>query len=416
MANVFKWVNWLMLDTLDVLKSKRALSALFNDDAQGEFEKDFAVGTTIRRKYPQRYLITDGLTYAPQGLDRRETTITMQQPFGVHFEYESFEKALYMERGEEALRREYVEPAASQIEAEIESRCALWAYQHASNVVGALHTTPTTYDATSAAARQILQENGCPNSKERGIFVPPAAMRGIKTTNIGLQNPQKDISKQFRTGYVDYADGFDWYESAYLHRHTAGTWAVPANVTYASHTANTGNIVVNCAVGDSFNKGDKFSIANVNPVHPETRRVLSTSAKTFSIISESVVATGVTQALTVTPALYGPGSQYQNIDALPVATAVLTLWPGTTTPSGLTGVVGVALHTDAFALVGLPLPMPKPGTVEISKQVTDEDSGFSIAFIRQFDGVNRKWINRLETMIGFGDYYNDSCAVAIACG
>jgi hypothetical protein len=49
------------------------------------------------------------------------------------------------------------------------------------------------------------------------------------------------------------------------------------------------------------------------------------------------------------PAIYGPGSQYQNVDALAAAGAALTLWPGTAAPSGKVGTVSLGLTKAAFA-------------------------------------------------------------------
>jgi hypothetical protein len=40
---------------------------------------------------------------------------------------------------------------------------------------------------------------------------------------------------------------------------------------------------------------------------------------------------------------HGPGSQYQNVDALPANSAAITAWPGTSSPSGVTGTVSLAL-------------------------------------------------------------------------
>jgi len=403
-ANAFQWVDWMAMESLFLLKNRRGISSAFNSSYNKEYGKPFAVGETVRVKKPQRYTIRNGLGYSAQPLNRIFTTITMLEPFGIDFEYDSFEHALRMERGEAQISKEYLAPAMSQIGQEIDSRCAQFAYQNANNIVGSLGTDPTTFDLTSAAARQRMVElAGASDGTERDIFVPPSVMRSVKGSSLTLFNPVTDISKQFRTGIVGYADGFDWSESMSLYRHTAGTWAGPVTVTTAPVDGAT-TLAVTCTTGDTFNVGDVFSVINSNQVNPMTRRMLTTTAKPFVI---TVAAVGVANAatLTISPAIYGPGSQYQNVDAMPVAGAALTLFPGTSSPNGKAGANGLWLGRNAFALVGVALDKPESAEVAWTRQ--DPETGIAISFIRAFDPIQRKWINRFDCAIGLGVLYGD---------
>lgn len=412
MPNTLDYASWLAMESLDILESKRAVSQFFNTEYSKELKKDFPVGDSFGVPFPQQFTVRNGLEYNPQTINRRRATITMDEPFGVDFEWDSAEEILRMPRGREKVSKEILEPAMSQLATEIDMRCAEYAMRNVASVTGALGTNPSTYDSTSAAARQIMQELGAP-AGERALIVPPAVMRAVKTANLSLFNPVTDISKQFRTGIIGTADGFEWYESAHLYRHTAGTWAGAVQVSGASQSGSS--LLVSCTTGDTFFAGDKFSIANVLPVHPQTRRTFGTSAKTFTITAD---ATGASSAatLSISPAIYGPGSQYQNVNALPANSAALTLWPGTSSPSGKIGNVGLALNKQAFALVSVELPAPKSGSVELVSQKRDPDSGVSIRFVRAWDQRSSKMTNRFDVQTGYGTFFNDSCAVAVACG
>jgi hypothetical protein len=410
-VNSFEIVDWMMQESLDLLINKLAVAAIMNTEVQKEFEHDFAPGETVRVKFPQEYLIRDGLAYTEQGINRRNTTVSCNQIFGVDFGWDSFEKAVKMERGEALLRREYLEPAVAQMAQEIESRACNFMRLNTSNVVGILGTNPATFDVASAAARERLIELGMPAGKDRAMFVPPAVMRALKASAISYFNPVTDISKQFREGIVGSGDGFDWYESVSLYQHTAGTWAAAVTVATSSNQGDT-TLAVTCTTGDTFNQGDKFSIAAVNPTNPRTRRKVGPNNRQFVVLQATVGAAGAA-TLSISPALYGPGSQYQNVDALPLAGAALTLFPGTTSPNGLIGTVGLAAHTDAFALVGVEFENPKKGSVEISEQLKDDETGIPLAFVRAFDPIGRRWINRWDTCIGFGSLWSDNLAVAV---
>lgn len=415
MPNTFEYADWLAMECLDLLESKRAVSQHFNTDYSKDFKLKFPVGDSIRVPFPQQFTVRDGLSYNPQPINRRHATVTFDNPFGIDFEWDSAEQALKAPRGRAKVAKEILDPAMSQLAQEIDSRAALYAYQNAAGLVGQLGTNPTAYDTTSAAARQAMQELACPDSGERAMIVPPAVMRTIKTNAIALFNPVSDISKQFRQGIVSHADGFDWYESMSLYRHTAGTTTSPTVTTTQTGTAAISSIAISCTTGNTFKKGDKISFADVLPVHPQTRRTFGTATKTFTVTAD-VTAANSSATVPFSPPMYGPGSQYQNVNALPVATAVVTMWPGTTSPNGKVGQVGLAIHKDAFALVGVELEEPKSSSVELVSQKRDPDSGMSVRFIRMFDPLSSKMINRFDVMIGFGSFYNDACAVAVACG
>jgi hypothetical protein len=48
-----------------------------------------------------------------------------------------------------------------------------------------------------------------------------------------------------------------------------------------------------------------------------------------------------------------------------------------------------------------------------SSQARDPRTGISVAVIRDFDPILRRWVNRLDTLYGFGNLYNDRAAVRV---
>jgi hypothetical protein len=173
------------------------------------------------------------------------------------------------------------------------------------------------------------------------------------------------------------------------------------------------SITVNATAGDSVAKGDKISIINVNQVNPMTRRIPGAKkAKMFTVTQALTFVGGGTDVIQVLPAIFPPGSQYQNVDATPANAAAVTLWPGTPAPNGVTGTVGMMLSRYAFALVGAKLYSPK--AVEVISQRQDEQTGIAVRFVRAWDPVRSMNINRWDMAIGFGNLYQDNAAVAIA--
>jgi hypothetical protein len=411
--NALEYVDWLSMESLRLLTNPLQIAPFFNTDYNSEFTKDFTVGETVRVPLPKQFLITNGLGYQPQPIIDRHTTVTIDQSFGVHFEWDSAEQAMKLPRGDEKVSKQILKPAMARIRQEIDSRCALWAYQNTPNIVGTLGTDPATFDSVFGAADQRLTELSCPPDAERGMILSPSLTRSLRASALSQFNPASQIATMFKKGSIGEAVGFDSYQSMSLYTHTAGTWAGAVTVTTTSVSGAT-TLALTCTTGDTFLQGDVFNVALVNEVNPMTLRSTGT-LKQFVVAAP---VTGAASAATVTlvaatsaGAIIGPGSPYQNVDALPVAGQALTLFPGTTTPNGKAGVNSLALTKYAFALVGVKLANPK--AAEMSSYARDPETGISVSFLRMFDPVQRKWINRFDVLLGFGNLYNDKGAVRV---
>lgn len=397
------------MESLRILVNKLVMPQFFNTSYSREFTKEYPIGETLRVKLPQRFTVRDGLGYSPQAINRINTTITCNQIFGVDFEWDSAEKALNMERGEDQVRSQYIEPIMAQLAQEIDSRCIQWAYQNTNNIVGVLGTNPTTI-TTFQQARQRLIEKACPPGKKKGMVIAPSINTSLVPALANTFNPTSEISKQYKEGSIGILSGFDWYESPALYKHTAGTWASTVSVKGASQSGSS--LTITATGGDTFNVGDVFSIANVKAVNPSTRRVIDTSNNAQFVVTQALTAVGGgIDVIQISPSIFGPGSQYQNVDLLPVDGATMTLFPGTTGPNGLSGLQNLAITEDAFALVGVQLEKPK--AVEVSSQTRDPESGIAIRFVRAWDNIQSKMTNRFDVLLGFGNLYPDNCSVRV---
>lgn len=414
MANLFLNTSWISMDVLRNLTNSLTVSEYFNTEWEGDFEKEFAVGSQIQVKFPQQFTIRDGLGYDPQGIDRISTTVNLDQPFGIDFQWDDYENAVKAERSEEEIREQYLQPAGVQLAQEVDSRCALFATNNASNVVGALGTDPTslvTYDQ----ARSRLKQKAAPPGK-RCMLISSSQMVSIGNAITTIFQPVDEITEMFKEGVIGRAKNFDWFEEQSLYSITAGTWATPSQVVVNGGGQSGTSLLIIDNSGDTFNQGDTFSIANVNAVNPRTRRTAGPLTAQQFVITSSIVGTGngttTGDTLSILPAIYGPGSQYQNVDALPVNAALLTLWPGTTSPNGKSGTVGLALTKYAFALTGAKLYSPK--AVEVCSQKRDPRTGLAVRFVKAWDPVRSMEIHRFDMVIGNGNLYQDNGCVKVA--
>jgi hypothetical protein len=395
---------------LALLQNDLRVAALFSTKWREDYEKDFAIGATVTIPRPAMLNVTSGLGYQPQDINRLVTTATINQIAGIHFQFDQFEKMLFLERTDEELVENYLHPFARKLATKIDYDAATFAMLNASNVIGSLGIDPTTV-AFATGAQRRLNEKGCPRDGERNLIVSPSIVQTFIDNNYTLFNPTSDVTKMYREGILLQVAGFDVYDSTSLQRFTAGT-AATGGVTVVGGGQSGNQLTVIGTAGQTINAGDKFSIANVNAVNPMTLAQGSLGAMNF-VAAAPLVLTGGNDTLTILAAIFGPGSPYQNVDALPANGAAFTFWPGTTNPSGASGVASLALTEHAFAIVG-GKHMDMPKKTEKAEAITDPDTGMSISYVTAWDQKEFCMTNRMDMAYGFGNLYQDNGCVAIA--
>jgi hypothetical protein len=408
--NQFLNTSWISMEVLRNLKNALKVAEYFNTDWQKDYEKTFAVGSSITVKFPQQFLIRNGLGYNPQGIDRISTTVSLDQPFGIDFQWDDYEAAVKAERSEEEIKEQYLEPAGVQIANEIDSRAAFFAKNNTSQIVGSLGTDPTNITFLDTARGRLLQKAGSYLAKKRAALISSSMQtNSINTPVTSLFQSSDDITMAFKEGAMGKLKTFDVFEEQNLYSHTAGTWAGAVTVTGAGQSGTS--LIITGTAADTLNQGDKISIANMNFVNPRSRRTPGPKQVQTLTVTQDFVLTGGADTITVLPAIYGPGSQYQNVDALPANGAALTLWPGTPNPNGAVGTFGLAISTQAFAIVGMRFYLPK--SVEARSQSEDKATGIPVRFVKAWDPVRSLQIHRFDTVCGFGNLYQDNAAVGL---
>ena len=423
MAGSHVFTSWVAPRITDLTLNKLGVASGMSRAWERDFEREFAVGDTVLVKDKQQYFVNDGfdITNNIQPIDRRFSQIVVDRAKSVAVDWDSIEKALQMERSEEEIEEAILEPMTDFLAQAIDSDAAEFIHDNTPNVEGILGTDPTAFATFDQLRERLFKLGGWEGARRRTLALSPTALgafRQTAATNAGFYNFQnsglaKDVRMSFRRGYIDKISDFDVFESMSLARHTVGTWGGTVEVTSAGATGGTNlepTLTLTCTANDDFNKGDKFSIAAVNEINPMTRQ--SNNALKQFTVRQDVDPSGTSVTISMWPPIIGPGSPYQNVDALPAAGADLTLWPGTTSPNGLTGANGIAFTDKAFALVGVDLPMPR--NEEVQSKYTDPGTGLTFAIIRSFDHLKRSWVQRLDCLYGFGRMTQAAnCAVVL---
>jgi hypothetical protein len=408
--NDFLTTDWFSMEMLRLLVNPLEVTEFLNSKWNADYQKPFAPGAIVNIKYPPKFLIRNGMGYTPNGIQQIQTTVNCNQAFGIDFEWDDIEAALKLDRGDDRQNELYIQNPLEQIAQEWDSRSALFCYQNFNNITGVLGTDPTALQSYSNAARQRVVEMAGVGSGKKGVVIPPQVNTALAPTIMALMNPSDAVEKAFKRGIIGQHAGYNWHESMSLYDHTAGTWAGAVTVNGAGQSGST--LTITATANDTFLIGDVIGLGGVNNVNPSTRRrTNATNTKTVVITQNLTAAGGGADVINFLPVIYGPGSPYQNVTALPANGATLTLFPGTTSPNGKTGKNGLLIERDAVAIVNVPIELPK--NQQIARQQRHPKTGMAVRFVRAWDPKESKMINRFDTLGGYGPLYTDNSGVRL---
>ena len=406
-----------------LVKNKLKIASTMTRKFELEFEdKSEPIGQTLRVKKPLRGVVVDGSVWTGANIERKWATVGPFQHFHIPLQAGVGEQMFEMERTTEARNKNLYDPLTDQIAQEIDVRAARFIALNTSMRVGAIGTTPTSFDTWGEMLTRINEKDGMSGKLRAGMFMSPTALRtmisGTPNALALFHNGQRDAEDVFREGFLARYGGFDIYDSMSLYTHTTGIFATVAGITVSvSAVDGDTNLVLACATGDTVKAGDSFSCAARSDINPFTReslfrdRVLAVSGNRGDTYT---AAANVVTVPLVEP-LFGPGNPYQNILTLPVAGDVVTFNPGTTMvdATAKSGKFGMAYTNDAFAIVGAKVPTPKKSSFEECSSYTDPDTGITVSILSWIvpETLELRW--RADACIGFGKLLGDTSSALI---
>lgn len=410
--NVLLTSQVLVRMTLMNLGGYLAVCKNMTSDYKEQFGKPGAkAGDTVSVPKPQRFQATRGLKYQPQPLTNIKTNISVNDVTGVHFEWDGVERTLSIDE----IQRTYAKPAAIALAHDVNARAAQFVAQSTFNAVGTPGTTPTALDTYLLAGDKIVQL-GLPPEEELACIINRKMSSQFVIGQKSLYNPAGTIGGLIKKGEITNGDptlGYRWERDQTIYNQTVGPLGGTPLVNGSGQSTQGGNndTMSLSTKGwsnstQTLNVGDRFTIAGIYSVHPQTRQstgdlqqfvVLQQFTSNGSGVGSVLVAPGIT-----------PTGQYQNVTASPADGTAITVFgaAGTVSPQAL------LLHENAYAFVSIPLVTPKKGVVD-SYDETDPETNLSLSYVRFFDGDGRTEGNRFDMLDGFGVLYREmACVIA----
>lgn len=385
-TNAFVNTRKVAFKILDSFMNEIEVIDGFNTAWAAEFGKTPKIGDDILVRKPYRWTVTNGATRVGQALDDQYATIKVDRHKHIAFDYTKWDETLNVDR----IYERCFETQILQMSNQVDDDACQFAYLNTNNIQGKLGTDPASL--TEAQQQMLftmakLKQLGAMSIKKiRAILGPMQSANSQAYINQQFNN-QKILGEQYATGKLMDAFGFERIRTDQnIYPHTAGTFTGTPLVNGAIVDGATSIVTDGWTAGDTLNPGDIISVAGSKLVNPFNRRSVGTYGYLLVLGTDGPATAGGAMTIYVavggTDPMRGPG-QYQNMDVLPADNAAITVWPGTTTPSGLTGIQGLAFGENAFAYVPITFPDPsKEGAW--GSTVRDPKTGISLTLAKQF--------------------------------
>lgn len=370
---------------LQILHQKLTFVGGIHRGYDDSFAKSGAkIGDSLKIRLPNQYTVRTGATLATQ--DTSETSVTLQVATqkGVDLNFTSVDRTLSLDD----FAARILEPAMAVLAAAIEAD-ALSMYKDVYQLVDG--------DAAAIAfshfltGRQYLNESLTPMDNNRTALLTPTHSNKLVDALKGLFQDSEAISKQYREGIMGRSAGFDFGESTHLNTHLTGSALKATTYTVNGAVTTNGATAVTVQTGaTTFKKGDVFTVAGCNMVHPETKVDMG-RLQQFVVAADYAGGAG---SLTFSPAIYTSGGR-QNVVPAGMANAAAIVKVGAGANELLTN--SLAFHKDAFALATADLVMPE-GVDFAAREVFD---GISMRVVRAYDINNDQFPCRLDVLYGY---------------
>jgi hypothetical protein len=203
----------------------------------------------------------------------------------------------------------------------------------------------------------------------------------------GLFQDSANISKQYLEGMLGRTAGFEFFENTLMPRHVTGTDDGTGDYL-TDGAAQTGNTLVIDTGAGTLLRGDVFTIAGVNRVHPETKADTGSLQQFVVTTSTGTSAT----SLSFEPEIVPTGAR-QNVTNAAADGQALTKVGG----ASATHDISLGYRKDAFAFVTADLRMPK-GVDFAAREVMD---GISMRIVSDYDITNDTFPTRIDVLYGF---------------
>jgi hypothetical protein len=388
------------------LKNNLVMAKGVTREYSDEFAKTGAkIGNVLNIRKPSRYEVTSGAPLTIQDSVDQSVALTLDKHYHVGIAFSQVDRTLSVDK----FKERYADPAMIALANKIDAELYADMYKSVFTAVGvpSASALPSTLKGF-VQAKSYMELLGAPVGQYSAV-VDPLVQASLVDGLKGLFQSSEKIADQYENGVMGIAGGCKFMSSANVAKHTAGAVAGAAAIKTTISTQGATTIDADGITGSitgCYKVGDVIQIAGVYAVNPQTRQ--STGfLKQFVVTATTNSITNEIASLPISPAIYSTG-QYQNVDALPVDGAAITLFGHATSYASVVAPQNLVFHKSAFAMGVADFELPG-GNAKASR-ASDKDAGLSLMMTEAYDINNFRTVNRIDFLGGWKCIYAELAA------
>jgi hypothetical protein len=400
MANTLITPSIIAQEALFQLENNTVMGDKVHRQYKNEFVK---IGASVTIRRPVQFVVSDGAVRVNQDIIEPTTSITIDQRKHVSWLFSAQDLTLTVEEYSER----YIKPAMIQLANNIDVALALEGANEFFNAVGTPGTTPSAFSDLGDVA-QRMDEFSIPDDYNRCLVLNPAARWSI-ADGLGAVFNAEITGDTIRKGRLGEIANFNIYGDQNIRTHLVGTHSgtplvmgTIVNSGPPSASTTTTAVPFDAMVGTvtgALLVGDVFTIDGVNSVNPVSKDdsgVLQQFVVTADV--DTTAGAGTAQVYPImNDGTDAATAGFQTVSALPANNAGINILGA----SAATYVNNLAFHTNALALVTVPLELPDSATFKARA----DWRGYSIRVIKDYDITNDEEIIRLDILYGVQAIY-----------
>lgn len=404
-ANNLLTIDMITREAVRLFKNSNLFIMNMDTQYDGAFAIDGAkIGSALRIRLPNDYVVTDGPAMQLQGTSEQFTTLKVTSQKNIAVPFTTAERTMSIDDYSEIVMSPLINNLAGKVASTVMLGSEGGVCNFISNVdAGGNIISPTSEQFLLANA--ALDDNSADPMTRRVVNDPTTDARTTVSLQ-GLLNPATEISAQFKSGMMKSGLGYEkWFRDQTVIKHTSGTFSAGGTVNLGGQTGIAIN--VNATTG-TIKTGDIVTFGGVNAVNRVTKQSLGT-LRQFVITSD--MATGATVANiypSLTPSATGvaggPDVQYQTVDASPLNGAAMVM----ASKSGEVYRKSIAFVQKAITIATADLVMPKRAVEEAARAEYD---GISMRILTDYLPNSDQLATRVDVLFGFLFIRPEWCAI-----
>jgi hypothetical protein len=389
MANSMLTINQITREAVRLWKNTNAF--LQNIDTQ--YDDSFAntgakIGTSLRIRLPNDYVVRSGPAAQIQDTVEPSTTLVLATQKGVDVAFSSVDRTMSLDDYSRRVLAPAVNNVAGAVAADVMGGVEGGICNFVANVDGS-NNILTPIASTFLNAGALLDINSAPVGSRKVINDPFTEAR-VLASLAGLFNPSGAISRQYSTGQMQQALGFDWMKDQTVIKHTTGSLGAGATINGAGQTGQ--NLVVNALPGTLL-AGDIITIPGVFAVNRITKQSTGQLRQFAVTANVPAGATSIPVYPALVPAVLGSPVQFQTVTASPANGAAVNQ----VSNANVTYRKSFVYCPEAVTMASADLELPR-GVHEAARESFD---GVSMRMVTAYNVGNDQFITRLDILYGY---------------